>query len=142
MTFPGPEPVDPPPAADAPLPDAPRVLDETTIAELDGQHGPETTDEIVSLFVAELDRRVASLAAMGGIPAATHETHALASAARSVGCLELATLCQDMENAVRAGEVDLAGRVSSILLAGDRARQAISAMQQLRATRSIRLGVQ
>ncbi len=116
-----------------PEPEAAPVLDEATIAELDGEHGPDTTDEIVALFAAELDRRMASLATMGGIPAATRETHALASAARSVGCFELANLCRETENAVRAGDVDLGARVSRILAAADRARRAIAATQSQRA---------
>jgi HPt (histidine-containing phosphotransfer) domain-containing protein len=133
MTLRGPEPVDRSTAPDAPSPDRAPVLDEAAIAELDGEHGAETTDQIIALFAAELDQRVASLATIAGIGAVTRDVHALASAARSVGCLELACLCRETETVLRTGDADLAGRVSRILVAADRARRAIATAQSLRA---------
>lgn len=117
------------------------VLDETKIAELEGEHGPETTDEIVCLFALELDQRIASLAAATGTTIAARDVHALASSARSVGCFELACLCQETEQAVRGGKTSLTPHLPNLLQAADRARRAIADMRLLRVARRDRSAV-
>jgi len=111
-----------PPDGDA---SATHVLDPVVFAQLAETLGDETADEIVGLFVSELDQRLAQMSTSAASTAIAAEAHALASAAGSIGCQELADLCKQMETAVRQGQTDIGPRLARVLDAAGRAGKAV-----------------
>ena len=102
------------------------VFDPRALAEMRESLGPETAEEVVSLFGVELDDRMKQMAARQSGKEVAAEAHAIASAARSIGCVELATLCKALEVAVRGGETDVSDRLAAILAAAARAASALA----------------
>jgi HPt (histidine-containing phosphotransfer) domain-containing protein len=106
------------------------ALDQATLDDLRETFGAETADEIVDMFAGELDDRVARMTASAAAEGAAAEAHALASAARSIGCVKLADLCKDLERSVRAGETDIGPKLSDILTAATNAGKAIANLRK------------
>ncbi len=116
-------------------PAAPLQLDEQALARLheldpDGSHG--VVVRVMRVFETSLMRLMAQATDArdrGDAAALGMVAHTLKSSSGSVGALDLAALCAEIERAVRAGEpVDLASRVENLLSEAERALGAVRAM--------------
>lgn len=84
------------------------MIDWTRISELRTEIGTEDFDEVVEIFLDEVD---AAMDALGSDPSALEtQLHFLKGSALNLGFAGFATLCQDGENRARDGDggVDLA----------------------------------
>ena len=113
----------------------PAQLDPQAIARLreldpDGRHG--VLGRVLQTYDSSLQRLMAQAAdalARGDAAAAGIAAHTLKSSSSSVGALELARLCAELERAVRAGETQqLAAQVENLLSEGRRVLDAVRAM--------------
>lgn len=101
------------------------TLDGRTLAELRSMFGPEAAQELVDLFAVELDSRMAALSTSDARATLAAEAHALASAAKSIGCAELSQLCKALERKIIGGSEDTGAELAAILAAARRASEAI-----------------
>ena len=118
-----------PPGAD------PAQLDPQAIARLreldpDGRHG--VLGRVLQTYDSSLQRLLAQAAdalARGDAAAVGMAAHTLKSSSSSVGALELARQCAELERAVRAGEIQhLSDQVENLLSEGRRVLDAVRAM--------------
>ena len=101
------------------------TLDGRTLAELRSMFGRDAAQELVDLFAVELDSRMAALSSSNAGKTLAAEAHALASAAKSIGCAELSHLCKTLERKVLGGSDDISAELAAILVAARRASEAI-----------------
>jgi HPt (histidine-containing phosphotransfer) domain-containing protein len=122
--------------APSPHPGAePVQLDPQAIARLreldpDGRHG--VVARVLQTYDTSLQRLLAQAAdaqSRGDAAAVGISAHTLKSSSSSVGALELARLCAELERAVRVGELQhLAIQVENLLSEGRRVLDAVRAM--------------
>lgn len=92
------------------------MIDWTRVKELRGEVGAEDFDEVVELFIEEVDEVTARLKSTQQSTDLEADLHFLKGSALSLGFKEFAALCQSGETASaqgRSGDVDLATILSS-----------------------------
>ncbi len=126
----------PPTVMSSPTPARPRpTLDAEAVARLreldpDGRH--RVVMRVLTAFESSLTRMLVQLAAErqdGDADAVSNIAHTLKSSSASVGALELAQACGDVERRLRAGEGgNLTADIELLLMAGESALVAVGAM--------------
>ena len=107
------------------------AIDKASFDELVAELGEEAVEEIITLFSVDLKQRIAVLSAAKAATEAAAEAHALASAARSIGCIDLANCCAALERGVRSGDSDITSLVTHVLSAAARAGEAVSNLKKI-----------
>lgn len=83
------------------------MIDWDRVTELREEIGPEDFDEIVELFLSEVDNAMMGLGDLPAVAKAWEEQmHFLKGASLNLGFADLARVCQDGENAAAAGQAD------------------------------------
>lgn len=86
------------------------------VKELRHEIGAEAFDQVIVLFLAELDETEAQLQAATTAPELRHTLHTLKGIGLNLGFTEVAHLCQTLETRAEQGETDLPlARVSAVL---------------------------
>lgn len=84
-------------------------IDRAVLDRLSAEVGNDTVREMCTLFLADLDGRVAAMKAahdMGDARTVARAAHSLTSAARLIGAIFLAGMCADLDGKARAGRLD------------------------------------
>ncbi len=119
----------------APPPAEPAGLDPVALGRLreldpDGRHG--VLQRVLAAFETSLSRMLVQLAAEregGNAAVVAGVAHTLKSSSASVGALELARVCAEVEHRLRSGEPgSLAGDIERLTLAGEGALATVRAM--------------
>lgn len=112
----------------------PSVLDEASLQrlhELDPQGRNRVVERVLRAFEASLERllpQALQAEASGDHEAVRHVVHTLKSSSASVGALELSRCCSDIENRLRAQQVDgLGPRLAALSAEGRRVLHAVHA---------------
>jgi len=123
------------PAPQLQPPVLPRVLDEACLQrlhELDPQGANRVVERVLRAFEASLQRLLSQSAqalGRGDHEAVRHVVHTLKSSSASVGALELSRCCSEIENRLRAHQVDgLAEMLSGLDTEGERVLAAVRGM--------------
>ncbi|KPF44792.1 hypothetical protein IP87_07045 [beta proteobacterium AAP121] len=116
-------------------PSAPAGLDAVALGRLreldpDGRHG--VLQRVLTAFETSLSRMLVQLAAEregGNAAVVAGVAHTLKSSSASVGALELARACAEVEHRLRTGEPgSLGGDIERLTLAGESALATVRAM--------------
>jgi HPt (histidine-containing phosphotransfer) domain-containing protein len=94
------------------------VIDWTRVAALREEVGPEDFDEVVELFLQEVDEEMEALPTAGGQDRLAGKLHFLKGSALSLGFAEFSNLCQAGESNLKrdpACDIDLDALRSSYL---------------------------
>lgn len=84
-------------------------VDRAVLDRLAAEVGSDTVREMCTLFLADLDGRIAAMKAahdMGDARTVARAAHSLTSAARLIGAIFLAEMCADLDRNARAGQLD------------------------------------
>ena len=85
------------------------MIDWDQIRELHGEVGPEDFEELVTLFLQEVDEVVARLEKRGEPDRLTEDLHFLKGSAMNLGFADFAQACERGEARAHPDEIDLAG---------------------------------
>ena len=106
------------------------VLDPSVLACLREACGDDMIAEIVDLFVVDVPQRLSTLTAAIASTSARHvsrEAHGLKNSAVAVGAMRMASICDALEQAARAGSLtDAANQCARIEREFHGARQALA----------------
>lgn len=100
------------------------------VDELREEIGPEDFDEVIEIFLEEVDAAVEKLQASGGTTDLEGTMHFLKGSALNIGFDEMSRLCQAGETAASRGQNDSID-VRDVIQSYDRAKAAL--LEQLRA---------
>ena len=92
------------------------MIDWTRVSELRDEVGAEDFDEVVELFLEEVEEAIAALRDLTDLSELEPQCHFLKGSALSIGFRDFANLCQAGEAAAAAGhgaDVDIAAIVQS-----------------------------
>ncbi|WGW04603.1 Hpt domain-containing protein [Tropicibacter oceani] len=83
------------------------MIDWARVAELRDEIGPEDFDEVVELFLTEVEGAIDLLESAAGNPVVTHDQmHFLKGAALNLGFAAVSDLCQKGEKAAAGGDAE------------------------------------